>query len=196
MRAFLLAVSLILPVTLSAQDAGAEDQPDRNNDVQTSPVDIPEEITETIQINFPFQDKTLKITSDFGYRQNPLCHYKKSEFHNGVDIGAWHGMKVYAAHSGRVLKYGENSASGKYLYIESEGATYKTGYLHLGGRPVEVLKVGAKIEEGQYIGWVAGPTEYVTGPHLHFELWTFNSEKNDFEAIDPEDYFIDYLAAK
>jgi len=140
-----------------------------------------------INIMFPFEIKSWEITSGFGWR-----HLNgKKEFHKGVDVGAYLGTKILAAHSGHVFKFGEDNDAGKYIAIESEDGNYRTYYLHLGGRPREFLKLGSNIKQGDIIGWV-GATGYSTGVHLHFELRYKEEDGTEFKSINPMPFLTDY----
>lgn len=102
-------------------------------------------------------------TSYFGYRTNPITG--NNTFHTGVDIAAAEGTKVKAAYSGKVRKVGEDSRSGKYLYLTHTNGV-ETLYCHCSKILAEE---GAVIRQGETIALV-GSTGWSTGPHLHFEV--------------------------
>lgn len=102
-------------------------------------------------------------TSYFGYRTNPITG--SNSFHTGVDIAAAQGTKIKAAYPGKVRKVGEDSRSGKYIYLtHSDG--FETLYCHCSKILAEE---GAVIRQGETIALV-GSTGWSTGPHLHFEV--------------------------
>ena len=124
------------------------------------------------ELDYQIQDDTAKIvapvnstryTSKFGYRINPITNV--NAFHTGLDIAAPLGTKIKAAYNGTVLKTGEDSHSGKYIFL-SHADGLETFYCHCS----EILaKDGAKIRQGETIALV-GSTGWSTGPHLHFEI--------------------------
>ena len=124
------------------------------------------------ELDYQIQDDTAKIvapvnstryTSKFGYRINPITNV--NAFHTGLDIAAPLGTKIRAAYNGTVLKTGEDSHSGKYIFL-SHADGLETFYCHCS----EILaKDGAKIRQGETIALV-GSTGWSTGPHLHFEI--------------------------
>ena len=135
----------------------------------------------TLSLDYKSQDETEKIvspvdstryTSEFGYRLNPIT--KVRAFHTGLDIAAPLGTKIKAAYNGTVSKTGEDSRSGKYIYLTHSNGL-ETLYCHCSSILAEK---GAKIRQGETIALV-GSTGWSTGPHLHFEI-----HKNG-ERIDP-----------
>ena len=111
-------------------------------------------------------------TSYFGARTNPITGV--DSFHTGLDIAAAQGTKIKAAYSGVVRKVGEDSRSGKYIYLTHENGV-ETLYCHCSA---VLAELGASIRQGETIALV-GSTGWSTGPHLHFEF-----HKNG-ERLDP-----------
>ena len=111
-------------------------------------------------------------TSYFGARTNPITGV--DSFHTGLDIAAAQGTKIKAAYSGVVRKVGEDSRSGKYIYLTHENGV-ETLYCHCSA---VLAEQGASIRQGETIALV-GSTGWSTGPHLHFEF-----HKNG-ERLDP-----------
>jgi murein DD-endopeptidase MepM/ murein hydrolase activator NlpD len=128
-----------------------------------------------------------RITSRFSRsRFHPILkHYKP---HNGVDYAAPTGTPVMAVGSGRVVFVGRHGGSGNMVTIQ-HNSIYKTSYLHLRGF-AKGLKKGAKIEQGDLIGYV-GQTGLATGPHLHFAFYENNVYVDPlgrkFPSADPVD---------
>ncbi len=111
-------------------------------------------------------------SSYYGYRTNPITG--NDALHTGIDIAVAEGTKIKAAYAGKVRKVGEDSRSGKYIYLtHSDG--YETLYCHCSSI---LAKQGAVIRQGETIALV-GSTGWSTGPHLHFEI-----HKNG-ERLDP-----------
>ena len=114
-----------------------------------------------------------KITSGFGKRKHPILGYNK--MHKGLDFGAPRGTPIYAAGSGVISKIGRNGSYGNYIKIKHSGG-YSTAYAHLKGFK-RGLKKGARIKQGQVIGYV-GSTGRSTGPHLHYEVLKYGKQIN------------------
>lgn len=169
------------------------DNSDKSDETETTEEEITEPETEkvsaqikevslsTLSLDYKSQDETEKIvspvdskryTSSFGYRMNPIT--KVRAFHTGLDIAAPLGTKIKAAYNGTVSRTGEDSRSGKYIYL-SHSNGLETLYCHCSSILAEK---GAKIRQGETIALV-GSTGWSTGPHLHFEI-----HKNG-ERIDP-----------
>lgn len=116
------------------------------------------------------------------------------KFHNGVDIAAYYGTPIRSALDGIVAASGNNGnyAYGNWLAIRhNNGLT--TLYAHLS---IKTVSVGEKVSQSQIIGY-EGSSGFVTGPHLHFTVYssnTFRTEKRWFGilplggSIDPLDY--------
>ena len=126
-------------------------------------------------------------------------HYKLSqELHSGgaIDISDGYIEKapVYAAIGGTVTQtfrctlnhgddYGDCYGFGTGLIIAGDdGREYQYAHLFPHSMPAYV-KNSARIEAGQQVGEV-GNTGHSSGPHLHFEITTGNSD--DETVIDPQ----------
>lgn len=118
-----------------------------------------------------------KITSGFGYRDNPFNNSRDPEFHKGADLAASIGDSIYAWRAGVVIFAGYTKISGNMIHIQHENG-YISKYHHLSRMYVDKDDF---LLAGQFIG-KAGKTGRVTGPHLHFTL-----VKNG-KAIDPLPY--------
>lgn len=106
-----------------------------------------------------------RITSRYGMRRHPILGYSK--MHAGIDFGAAYGTPIKAAGSGVVEVARRVGAYGKYVRIAHSNG-YKTAYAHM-SRYAQGIKSGAKVRQGQVIGYV-GSTGRSTGPHLHYEV--------------------------
>ena len=123
------------------------------------------------------------VTSRFNpKRMHPIL--KRIKPHNGTDFGAPIGTPVVAAGAGKLAFIGRAGPNGNMITIAHDGGL-QTGYSHL-SRFVKGLKVGARVEKQQPIGYV-GSTGRSTGPHLHF------STKKNGRFIDPESLNLDGL---
>lgn len=115
------------------------------------------------------------ISSHFGGRTSPTAG--ASSNHRGIDIAASSGSPIYAADSGKVVTASYSSVRGNYVIIDHANGL-STLYQHCSSLYVSV---GQTVSRGQNIAAV-GSTGVSTGPHLHFEVWSGQTEVN------PENY--------
>jgi murein DD-endopeptidase MepM/ murein hydrolase activator NlpD len=120
---------------------------------------------------FSFPLDSAVITSRYGSRVSPISG--RLHFHNGLDLAAPRGSKVYAARSGKVIVKAENSVLGIHIVL-SHGGGYETVYGHLDSTAVELNQ---NVNSGMLIGRV-GSTGMSTGPHLHFEVREKGTARN------------------
>jgi murein DD-endopeptidase MepM/ murein hydrolase activator NlpD len=122
-----------------------------------------------------------RITDRFGTRKDPFI--ERVKHHNGIDVSARYGTKVYAAAAGVVefirVRYRLNKGYGRVIII-NHGYGYKTLYGHLSKI---FVKPGQKVARWDLIG-LSGDTGRATGPHLHYEVWRNGRPQN------PEDYIL------
>ncbi|MEI6079670.1 MAG: M23 family metallopeptidase [bacterium] len=168
MKLILTLLLVLFPLSLMAQDAPKVGELSK------------------ISLTYPFKEKGWERTSGFGWR----WLNGKRDFHSGVDIAAYAGTEVYAAHSGHVSEIGEKPFFGRYIAIESDDKNYRTYYLHLGWAPVDVWTIGTPVDKDKVIGYV-GNTGSSEGTHLHFELQYKEADETEFKAIDPMAFFTD-----
>lgn len=90
-----------------------------------------------------------------------------SYFHTGLDFCGGVGTEIYAPAAGRVVFAGPLTVRGNATMIDHGWGVY-SGYLH---QSEILVSVGDLVEAGQLIGKVGG-TGRVTGPHLHWEIWS------------------------
>ncbi len=105
----------------------------------------------------------LVLTSKYGYRPHPVTG--RWRMHDGIDLRAAVGTRVYASKGGKVIFAGRKGGYGKFVGIEHED-NFTTWYGHLSRIRV---KVGQIVSQGKVIG-LSGNTGISTGPHLHFEI--------------------------
>lgn len=104
-----------------------------------------------------------RITSDFGWRSDPLHGQQRQ--HHGVDIAAPSGTPIGATRAGKVVFAGRRGGYGNTIIIEQAD-----GKQTLYGHAEQLLaKVGEQVTAGQVIATV-GSTGRSTGPHVHFEV--------------------------
>lgn len=104
--------------------------------------------------------------SPFGMRRHPILGYMK--MHTGVDWAAPSGTPIIAAGDGVVEKAGWDSGGYGNQTLIRHANGYVSSYNHQSAIAKGVKK-GAKVKQGQIIGWV-GTTGESTGPHLHYEM--------------------------
>ncbi|HZK01893.1 MAG TPA: M23 family metallopeptidase [Anaerovoracaceae bacterium] len=98
-----------------------------------------------------------RLTSRFGTRWGRK--------HNGIDLAAATGTKIYAADGGLVISAGWEGALGYCVKID-HGQNRVTVYGHCSKLHV---KKGDRVYQNQHIANI-GNTGRSTGPHLHFEV--------------------------
>ncbi len=113
------------------------------------------------------------VTSDFGWRTNPLTGVG-TRFHSGMDIGGNAvGTNVYPVAVGRVVLVGYNRCGGNYVIVQHSvnGKYYASRYLHLSRVNV---RTGQEVRRETPIGGIGGADLSVdicsTGAHLHFDI--------------------------
>lgn len=119
---------------------------------------------------FAWPIRNYRISSRFGYRWGRM--------HNGVDLAASTGTKIYATDGGTVTYAGYKGSFG-YLVIINHGGNYESYYAHCSKL---LVKKGDKVFQGQNIALV-GTTGRTTGPHLHFEIRYLGNPKNPLNYI-------------
>ena len=116
---------------------------------------------------------TGRITSSFGWRNNPLASGKS--FHNGIDLSGGQ-TAVYAPAPGTVAGITwKASCGGNMLYIHHNinGVHYTTSYFHLAK---VLVSIGDYVDQNTQIGVMGGNKSTTpwdrcsTGTHLHFSI--------------------------
>jgi murein DD-endopeptidase MepM/ murein hydrolase activator NlpD len=107
-----------------------------------------------------------RISSNFSYRRLHPVH-KTYKPHLGIDYAAPHGTPVRTTGNGTVSAASRNSSNGNYVKIR-HNSRITTYYLHL-SRFAKGIRAGAKVKQGQIIGYV-GSTGIATGPHLDYRI--------------------------
>lgn len=85
--------------------------------------------------------------------------------HRAVDYAADYGVPIRSVGDGVVTSASYSGSYGNIVKVRHNG-TYSTNYGHMSKFAV---KAGAKVKQGQVIGYV-GSTGFSTGPHVHFEM--------------------------
>ena len=105
------------------------------------------------------------ITDNFGPRIPPTGG--ASSYHQGTDIGAGCGQKIYAATAGTIVYAGWNGSYGNFVLIDHGGGV-QTAYGHIVDGGI-LVGYGQHVDIGQNIALV-GTTGASTGCHLHLEV--------------------------
>lgn len=125
-----------------------------------------------------------RFGSKFGMRMHPILN--KIRPHNGIDLTAPYGTKIYATADGVVLQARYTTGGyGKKIFI-NHGYGYKTLYGHCSKLLVEP---GQKVKRGEVIGLV-GNTGLSISPHLHYEVWVNN------KPVNPINYYANDLSSE
>ena len=122
------------------------------------------------------QSRNARVSSGWEWRTNPIT--KKKEFHNGLDIPAPAGTKIFAASNGIVEKSAWYGGYGNCVII-SHGGGVRTLYGHCSKL---LVSEGQTVKKGDTIALV-GTTGMSTGNHLHFTVY-----ENGSTAVNPWDY--------
>ena len=116
-----------------------------------------------------------KITSDYGYRINPVT--KKKQFHNGLDlVSKVKNRNLYAIDEGYVQKIvtgQDKSKTGYGNYIWVRYPRYNLSLLHAHCSSIKKKK-GDKVKKGDVIA-IMGSTGRSTGVHLHLGMTKIGS---------------------
>jgi len=100
-----------------------------------------------------------KIVSFYGWRSS-------RRFHDGIDIKAESGTKVFAAKSGEVI-YSDHKIRGYgNMVVVRHNAGFSTVYAH---NKTNLVSKGDVVKQGDVIAYV-GSTGHSSGPHSHFEV--------------------------
>ncbi len=111
--------------------------------------------------------KYRRISSRFSYhRLHPIFRVYRP--HLGIDYAAAIGTPVQAVGDGIVIYKKRNGGAGRFVKIR-HNSVYTSGYMHL-SKYGKGIKVGAKVKQGQIIGYV-GQSGHATGPHLDFRFY-------------------------
>jgi len=105
------------------------------------------------------------VNDGFGYRDG-------NEFHGGIDIMAPEGSAIIAASSGTVESVSSGGGWGRHVIID-HGNGIKTLYGHM-IEGSQAVTAGQWVAAGTFLGSV-GNTGYSTFPHLHFEIYVFDT---------------------
>ncbi|MFW5820485.1 MAG: M23 family metallopeptidase [Bacteroidota bacterium] len=130
----------------------------------------------------PISIKDLtRFGSAFGIRLHPILKLRK--MHEGIDLTAPRGTKIFATADGVVLQAGRTTGGYGNKILIDHGFGYRTLYGHC----YKILvKCGQKVKRGDVIGTV-GSTGLSVSPHLHYEVHV------NGRAVNPIHYYANDL---
>lgn len=104
--------------------------------------------------------------------------------HEGVDIMASRGTKVFSATEGLIVDLRNNNLAGKVIWVLGPNGSWHY-YAHLDGHK-RGLRVGDYIKKGDLIGYVGntGNARH-TAPHLHYGIYLGGKGRG---AVNPYPY--------
>lgn len=104
--------------------------------------------------------------------------------HEGIDIFAQRGTKIYSVTDGIIVDLRNNNLGGKVIWIMGPENSWHY-YAHL-DRHQKDLKVGDYVRQGQHIAYVGntGNAKH-TAPHLHYGLYLQGKGRG---AVNPYPY--------
>ncbi len=125
-----------------------------------------------------------RFGSKFGMRVHPILGIRR--MHEGIDLTAAKGTKIYATASGTVLSASYTTGGyGKKIVID-HGYGYKTLYAHCSKL---LVTPGQKVKRGDVIGLV-GNTGLSQGDHLHYEV------HHNGHPVNPINYYASDLSSQ
>jgi murein DD-endopeptidase MepM/ murein hydrolase activator NlpD len=125
-----------------------------------------------------------RFGSSFGIRYHPIL--KVIRPHEGIDLTAPRGTRIYATADGKVLQAGYRAGGfGKKILVD-HGFGYRTLYGHC---DEVMVKPGQEVKRGEVIGTV-GSTGLSRSPHLHYEVHV------NGRPVDPINYYGTDLSAE
>lgn len=131
------------------------------------------------QLPIPVQGiKAKNLTDTWGASRS------SGRLHEGIDILAPRGTKVFSATEGLISDLRNNNLGGKVIWIMGPGGSWHY-YAHLDDHK-RGLKVGDYIQKGDLIGYVGntGNARH-TSPHLHYGIYLSGKGRG---AVNPYPY--------
>ena len=104
--------------------------------------------------------------------------------HEGIDIMAPRGTKVYSATDGLIADLRNNNLGGKVIWVMGPSGSWHY-YAHLDGHK-RGLNVGDQVKKGELIGYVGNTgNARSTAPHLHYGIYLNGKGRG---AVNPYPY--------
>ncbi len=134
--------------------------------------------------------ESVVLTQYFGYTKFALSNpgVYKNNMHNGIDLSAPVGTKIYAPMGGTVRNTGNTDAvPGCYSWGKWSLIDHPNGLSTLFAHQSHIdVAPGQQVKTGDVIGYT-GNTGYSTGPHLHYTLYVTAAVQvkqfNQFKAV-------------
>lgn len=118
------------------------------------------------------------ITSGYSFsRLDPVLH--RAQPHEAIDIRAAFGAAVHAAAAGRARPFRSRQYG---IGLDIYHGDFVTRYAHLSA---VLVRDGEMVDKGQVVGRV-GDTGFVTGPHLHFEVYYRGRARDPALLLSPD----------
>ena len=159
---------------------------DKNFDREINKMIKMEKTLNSLPFGMPTDGK-YRITSTYGFREDPIEKDGKLRVHRGIDI-VIDNNRVLATKAGVVVFVGTKGGYGKCVDIEHKkdgvSGSIITHYAHL--KSFLVTK-GQYVYEGDQIG-VQGTTGKSTGLHLHYEILINSQSVNPMKFINAKSY--------
>lgn len=119
----------------------------------------------------PMRKGTYSLPSSdagrYGWRIHPIRGTR--DFHNGIDLGAATGQRVYSIGAGTVVKAYYDSCWGNLVIVDH--GEYLSMYTHLNSFALPVVP-NMPVVAGQQLGEVGDTGSCSAGSHLHFTVGT------------------------
>ena len=112
------------------------------------------------------------ITSFYGWRSS-------KRFHDGIDISAISGAKVFAAKSGQVIYSAQRIRGYGNMIVIRHNNGFHTVYAN---NKVNYVKKGSIVSQGDVIA-LLGNTGHSSGPHVHFEIRQVKYSKDPLKYL-------------
>ena len=91
-------------------------------------------------------------------------------FHGGIDIADQQGTPIHAAADGVITHVGWDPwGTHNWMVMINHGGGLTTWYAHMRGRDIAGINVGARVRQGEVIGYMSD-TGMATGVHLHWAV--------------------------
>lgn len=144
----------------------------QTSDTRQKIAELPNTPASTVSIPILFGIELDDISPNFGDARSG------GRSHEGEDIMATRGTPIVSPTEAVVLRTGEGSSEGLYVYTANPGGETFV-YMHL-DRIGEGVDKGDVLEKGDLIGYVGNTGNAITTlPHLHFEIHDANGNPTD-----------------
>lgn len=125
----------------------------------------------------------MNVTTVFDFLEDESLK-NKWHFHTGLDMTAAAGTAVVSCLDGTVESIVRDDKCGETVVTIAHENGVKTVYSYID--VVEGLKKGSKVKRGEKIGTISevAGSEYLRGPHLHFEVIENGQPKDPADFLD------------